>query len=213
MAESLEDILYNIQKTKKAPLIAHLLPNENQIHEVDLSTRTINVPQFLSVRYDHNAEVIYFKTPRYFEGVDLADTICVIQYINARGQAGIYYVPYYDVDHYDSDFDDTIINEEEYDQQLLLSTPVMLIPWSIGGLATIASGRLQFSIRFYKIDDDTKKFLFNISTKPASGQILHGLDLPADIIEEFELDNSATLTLYQQMFQLAGGAATYWIDV
>lgn len=213
MAETYNDVLYEIQRDKKTPLIAHLLPNEKQVHEVDLSTRTINVPQFLSVRYDHNAEVVYFKTPRYFEGVDLAETICVIQYINARGQAGIYYVPYYDIDHFDTDFTNDLDGDEEYDQKMLLATPVMLIPWSIGGLATIASGKIQFSIRFYKMDDYTKKFLFNISTKPASGQILHGLDMPADIIEDFELDNSATLTLYQQMFELAGAAATYWQDV
>ena len=95
MDKSYDELLFDLQKNNKTPLIAHLLPKENQIHEVDLNTRTINVPQFLSVRYDHNAEVIYFKCPRYFEGVDLADTVCVIQYINADGDQGIYWVPYY----------------------------------------------------------------------------------------------------------------------
>ena len=72
MAESYENLLYDLQKNNKTPLITHLLPKDNQIHVIDMNTRTIDVPQFLSVRFDHNAEVIYFKCARYFEGVDLA---------------------------------------------------------------------------------------------------------------------------------------------
>ena len=203
MDKSYDELLFDLQKNNKTPLIAHLLPKENQIHEVDLNTRTINVPQFLSVRYDHNAEVIYFKCPRYFEGVDLADTVCVIQYINADGDQGIYWVPYYDIYHYDiEDCEDQVV-----------TTPTLLIPWSIGGLATITAGKITFNIRFYLIHDETKQFLYNLSTKPAEGIILHGLDMPQDAIEEFRLDASIATDLYQKMFELAGGAMTTWIDV
>lgn len=196
MADAYENLLYDLQKTNKTPLIAHLLPAEHQIHEVDLNERTIHVPQFLSVRYDHNSEVVYFKCPRYFEGVDLTDTVCVIQYINSKGDEGLYWVPYYDVSHYSDD-----------------ETPVMLIPWSIGGLATLAAGTVTFSIRFYQIDEQTRKFSYNLSTKPAKGQILFGLDLPSDAIEAYRLDASTSMELYQKMFQLAGAATTYWKDV
>lgn len=201
MPKSYEDLLTELQNNTKSPLLIHLTPQEHQIHEIDLETRTINVPQFLSVRFDHNAEVICFKCPRYFEGVDLADMICVIQYINAEGDSGLYWVPYYDIDHPD------------IDEETGVSTPTLLIPWAIGGLATIAAGKVQFSVRFYRIEEETKKFLFNLSTKPAVGEILFGLDLPSDVIEDFKLDNDTTSALYQKMFELAGNAATYWTDI
>lgn len=202
MAESYESLLYDLQQNNKTPLITHLLPKDNQIHEIDLDTRTIDVPQFLSVRYDHNAEVIYFKCPRYFEGVDLADTICVIQFINANGDKGLYWVPFYDTYHYD------VIEEGA----LASSTPMLLFPWAISGLATIKEGKVQFSVRFYKFNEDTHQFFFNLSTKPATGQILHGLDIPLDAEKQFQLDTAFALELYQKMFQLAGEAVTYWED-
>lgn len=202
MSESYDELLYDLQKHNKTPLLAHLLPNEHQIHEIDLKSRTINVPQFLSVRYDHNAEVVYFKCDRYFEGVDLADTVCVIQYINADGDQGIYWVPYYDIYHYDISDTDPII-----------TTPKILIPWSIGGLATITAGTIQFSVRFYLINDETKKFIYNLSTKPAEGEILHGLDLPSDAIDAFRLDASVAMDLYQKMFELAGNSQIFWKEV
>ena len=55
--------------------------------------------------------------------------------------------------------------------------------------------------------------MYNLSTKPAEGQILHGLDLPSDAIEEFRLDASIAMNLYQKMFELAGSAQIFWKEV
>ena len=116
-----------------------------------MNTRTINVPQFLSVQYDHNAEIVYFKTPRWFEGVDLATTTCIVQYINAAGDAGIYCVPFYDLTHFEEDENG-------------VQTPMILFPWTLGGLATLVPGTIRFSLRFYIIDTNTLKFKFNLNT-------------------------------------------------
>jgi len=59
----------------------------------------------------------------------------------------------------------------------------MLLPWSLGGLATVVSGPIQFSLRFYIIDSNSKKFTFNLNTQTAKGSILYGMNLPADAIE------------------------------
>ena len=80
----------------------------------------------------------------------------------------------YDINHYDIDPEDPAI-----------TTPMLLFPWAIGGLATLKEGKVQFSVRFYRFNEDTKQFLFNVSTKPATGQILHGLDIPADADHQF----------------------------
>jgi len=127
----------------------HLLPENDQIFDIDLDSRTISIPQFLSVQYDHNAEIIYFRCPRYFDNMDLAMTVCIIEYVNAAGESGLYWVPYYNVDVYEDD-----------DESL---TPLMLIPWSIQGLVTASSGTVTFTVRFYQLDAERKTFLFNMS--------------------------------------------------
>jgi hypothetical protein len=94
---------------------------------------------------------VYFKTPRWFEGVDLANTTCVVQYINADGDAGVYCIPFYDLTHFD--YDETSVG-----------TPMILLPWSLGGLATVSAGIVKFNLRFYHINGATKKFDFNLNT-------------------------------------------------
>lgn len=194
-----EDLLYDLQMSDRIPLVADLLPDDDQIFEVDLNTRTINVPQFLSVQYDHNAEVVYFKVPRYFEGVDLATTTCVIQYINANNDVGLYCIPFYDLTHFDEDENG-------------IQVPVMLLPWSLGGLATVVSGQIQFSLRFYVIDSESKKFTFNLNTQTAKGSILYGMNLPADAVEQFRLDSSVIEQIYASIQDISGVATTYWYD-
>ena len=194
------DLLYELQTSDSIPVITDLLPEDNQIFELDLNTRTVNIPQFLSVQFDHNSEVIYFKTPRWFEGVDLASTTCIIQYINADGDCGIYCVPFFDLTHFE-------IDDKGH------QVPMILFPWSLGGLATISAGILTFSIKFYILNGDTKKFTFNLNTVPTEGIILHGLDLDEEAIEQFRLDSNVTEQIYASMQSMAGAATTYWQDI
>lgn len=81
--------LYRIQD-QNPPTLALLLPSEERIYNVDLNTRTIEAPEYLSVETDHRAEAIYFKMPRFFGNVDLTETTGIIQYINADGENHIY---------------------------------------------------------------------------------------------------------------------------
>ena len=60
--------LHLIQDTNK-PTIAVLLPSDEKTFNVNLSTRTIDAPEYLSVAKDHLAETIYFVMDRYYDGV------------------------------------------------------------------------------------------------------------------------------------------------
>ena len=114
---SIDDLLFQIQQYKDEegksyPQLVHLLPSDNQIIDIDLSQRLIVAPHFLSVQYDHNAEVVYFKCDRYYDTMDLTNTVCLIQYKNAAHlnasqktvrDDGLYWVPFYDIDHYEVD--------------------------------------------------------------------------------------------------------------
>lgn len=202
--ESFEDLLFQIQtyedeKGQRFPQLVHLLPENDQIFDIDLDSRTINIPQFLSVQYDHNAEIIYFRCPRYFDNMDLAMTVCIIEYINADGQSGLYWVPYYNVDVYKDD-----------DESL---TPLMLIPWSIQGLVTASSGVVTFTVRFYQLDAERRDFLFNMSMQPAQGEVLHGINLSDKDLEKFKLDTTVVHQIYADLALVQSNAITMWKDV
>lgn len=183
--------LHLIQDTN-FPSIAKLLPSEETIYEVDLNTRKVDAPEFLSVQHDHYAETIYFKTDRFFDNMDLANTTCVIQYINAKGEGRIYPVPFYDI----TTFENKI-----------------LFPWCIEGEATKASGPIKYSIRFYTTvkKDNEVLFKYSLNTAMAQSKILHGMYITQ---EEGDYTFSAEVLddIYDKINQLSQNDI-YWIDM
>ena len=61
-----------------APTKAIILPSDEIIYNVNLNTRTIETPSYLSVERDQGAETIYFLVDRFFGEIDLATTACFI---------------------------------------------------------------------------------------------------------------------------------------
>ena len=85
------------------PTKAIILPSDEPICEIDLNTRTIKPPSFLSVKQDHYAEVVYFLVDRFFGEIDLSTMGCIVQYRNKQnGAGGFYPVPFYDITSYSS---------------------------------------------------------------------------------------------------------------
>lgn len=225
-AITLNDLLYEMQTyTDEAgeyfPQVKHLSPSDDQIVDIDLNTREINAPKFLSVQYDHNAEIIYFRCNRYFDNMDLAKTVCVIQYLNAEHidektgektrNAGIFWVPYYDIYH-------STPTEENSD----FSEPTLLIPWAVGGLATAYEGTVTYSVRFYRLDEDKVTYLYNMSTKPAKGDVLWGIDFAIydeehaaeeqEFLQKFQYESTFSDQVYHDLSLAVHEAATYWVD-
>lgn len=158
--------LYKIQQDMNLPSLAILLPSTENIYEVDLNTRKIEAPEFLSNYTDHASEVIYFKCDRYFDYMDLASCTIVIQYKNAAGENRIYPVPFVDVA--------TCSLENK-----------MLIPWCVDGNVTAQAGEVTFSIRFYKIDVNGAFLQYSLVTLPAKSQILEAMNVIEDDAEPF----------------------------
>lgn len=190
-AQDYESALWEIQSsahTRKALL----LPKDEKIYDIDLNSRKISVPKFLSVAKDHEAETIYFKFDRYYDYIDLTTKACVIQYVNANGESFIYPVPYYDVE--------TFAYENK-----------VIIPWCIQGKATEKAGTVKFAVKWYSINEN-KKVTYTFNTLVAEGQILKGqnpnemdwgndeIDLSpelAELIQDLEFAyNNDTFTLY-----------------
>lgn len=192
------DLLYKIQDENK-PSLAILLPGEEHIYNIDMQTRKIEAPEFLSVETDHRSEVIYFRTGRYFDSIDLTNTVAIVQYVNAAGEGRVYAVPYYDVD-------------------TLSETNEILFPWEIDGEATKVAGDVQYSIRFFVLDSNKvdKKLIYNLSTLASTSKVLHGIKINPEELEANE-DTSGknyAATYLEQILETAQQIANkdvYWI--
>ena len=199
--EDYNKFLFQIQDSNK-PKQAILIPQSEKIYDINLNTREIIAPEFLSVEKDHYAETIYFKVNRYFDNMDLTNTVCLIQYINhnAKTPEGekdlghVFVVPYYDAITYK--------NEDK-----------ILLPWCIEGAATVAAGPISFSFRFYKMDKDLK-FIYNLNTLPADSKILYGMNVISDESDEFPIiPQDKYQWIIQEIQMLKDTNDIYWVEI
>lgn len=163
MITSAQEYLSHLQDIRNEHLHTEVLqiPSDELVYAVDLNARTVDTPIFLSTETDHVAETVFFSVDRYYETWDLANSTCVIQYINANDEAFVYVVPVYDLETY----------AEE---------GKMLVPWVIQGHATAAPGVIKYALRFYHVNkietlEGTKyEFDYIINTQVAQSKILQG---------------------------------------
>lgn len=189
-------MLHRIQD-ENFPRIALLLPPDENIYDIDLNTRTIELPEFLSVQKDHVAETIYFRVDRYFDHMDLSNTVCLIQYIIKNPDTGkeegyLYPVPFYDTE--------TLMYEDK-----------MIFPWALEGNATRYAGDIQFAIRFYLVNHEGDKIVYNLNTLPHQSKILYGIDVTEDN-EEYIFEMSVTDEIFAKIDELSR-KDLYWIDL
>lgn len=183
--------LYNIQ-TKHAPTNVYL-PYPDNIYNIDLKNRKINGPEFISVERDHKSQILYFKIDRYFDYMDLATTVCVIEYIipgDFKRVPYLYVVPFYDTAKF--------ARENK-----------MIFPWNVGGAATLNAGTIEYAIRFFKVEGNGNqaKLVYNLNTLPAQSKILSSLEGDDEIMKA-EYDISAKQ--YESLIQQATENRTYW---
>lgn len=184
------EYLYTVQQSNPPSLA--VLPTSETTYDIDLNTRQVVAPEYLSVEKDHKSETIYFLIDRYFDYMDLAETTCVVQYTNGAGKSYIYTVPFFDV---------TTHSDKGK----------MLFPWCIDGAATEAAGPVQYSIQFFKLDSTGTKFAYNLNTLSATSKVLHGMN-----VEELNQDYDIEPTLYKQLLAeitTVGNRYVYWDDI
>ena len=184
------------------PLLSVILPSDEKTFDVDLNARAISVPTFLSVAKDHRAETIYFLVDRYYDYKDLSEVSCMIEFINAAGEGGYYPVPFVDITSYPRFFDDDDVEHQAK----------MLIPWCIEGDVTKVDGPVQFAIRFYQLDDANEKFVYNLRTQVATGQVLTGMD-ESELDANLDTDLMANLLLQINNKLETTESTIYWTDL
>ena len=189
------DILKNINPPAYA-----ILPSAENTYSIDIDSRTINAPEFLSIETDHKSETIYFEVDRFVDYMDLSHTTCVIQYINAKNKSKIYPVPFYDI-------------------YTKAGKGKMLFPWCLDAQVAEAAGEVQFSIRFFKIGNilnpNTNKeetvLVYNLNTLAAKSKVLKGIgDYKPEQDVEYLLKAGEFEILQNQITQLGQYNKLYW---
>lgn len=188
-------------KDLNIPATALLLPSTETIYNIDLNKRTIETPEYLSTQLDHFAETIYFKADRYFDNMDLTQTVCLIQYNNENAKnadgnpagAFAYRVPFYDV-------------------QFFKQENKILIPWAIGGPATAAAGDIEFSIRFFKLDQNKEQLIYNLNTVPTKSKILYGMNVITEENENFIIPSTTVEQIYNEINEIRERGVLTWIE-
>lgn len=191
-------LLYLLQDNNRQ-VTAIQLPSDEKIYNIDLNTRIIEAPQFLSVKQDHNAETIYFKVDRYFDNTDLArsDINIVIQYENndpdPKKRGFIYSPPFKDI---------TTLEKEGK----------ILFPWVIEGPATAFAGKVTFSIRFYKLN--SKSFYeYNLNTLPCISTVLHGMNIFDTVNYNYNNLPTELEKIYARIEEVDKANDLYWITI
>lgn len=166
----------------------YAIRSDETIYKIDLNSRTVEVPQFLSVYKDHNAEVVWFSVDRFYDDIDLFGSTCYIQYKNALNEQHISIVI------------PQVIKETDHD--------MLYIPWPITSAATKGTGNITFAFQFFKLSDNKTDINYSINTKPVTSKILNGLHVDA-LDEEVEDDNNYNPTYSELMATLNRLAEDY----
>ena len=182
------------------------IPENEPIYEIDLNQRVIAAPEFLSVEEDHNSEIIWFKTDRFFDNIDLYGGTCWIQYKNADQEEYFYAAP-------------LVVGLEEYGSEKIL------IPWAISKEVAKKTGVIQFSFQFFKLSEDGLRFHYVLNTQAAKSKILAGLrvDPSAFLDDENQTEEDALPErewladelhrLTEAYEKLSKDYELYWIEV
>lgn len=177
------------------------IPSDEPIYKIDLNSRTVESPQFLSVLEDHNAEVIWFSVDRFYDDVDLFGATCYVQYKNALNEQFVTLtIP-------------QVIPEADHN--------TMYIPWPISTAATRAVGNITFSFQFFKMSEDEQRVFYSIHTRPATSKVLDGLHVdPLDVLETDDKINpqySDLMNLFMKLSEdysnLKKDYNVYWLEV
>ena len=134
-------------------------PPREDIWDIDSNTRRVYIPpQFrwiVAVQGDHYSEILTFRIDRYFDGVDLSQKTCIVQFLNAGGKAGTYQVQKMDT---------------------TTEPGKIIFQWAVDNVATQFSGELRFIIRFYSTNGNGL-YDFTYNTVPRIVLVHEGLDV------------------------------------
>ena len=151
-SQEYEQFLANIAEGAPSVLTMRL-PTTEPIYEIDWNSRKVSAPPFIGVEGDHEAEIIYFQMDRYYDAIDLAESIGMITFKNAKNEEYYYLIPNYDIYSVEGK---------------------IIFPWVIQAPVALYGGTVQFAIKFFKVEPTSKKLAYELNTIVARTKVLVG---------------------------------------
>lgn len=182
------------------------IPVDEPIYKIDLNTRLSETPKFLGVSGEHDAEVIWFWTDRFFDNFDLSEAVIWVQYCNAEGEKFVHMTS------------PVVITNDDYRATNIVAAgengaEKILIAWPIGRDVTRSAGIVEFSFQFFRLSKDKKEFAYILNTQPVKSKVVAGMNMEDayDTEESPMVDQlkevSAKLDEFSKDYNL------YWIEV
>ena len=163
---AVNDYIWHLETANPPSQVRFPIAGE-ELYEIDLNTRVISGPDWLSVQQDHESQLLYFTVDRFYDNQDLSNTVCVIQYetIDSRNKntfKGTYFIPMYDIQ--------TLKNEEK-----------MILVWQIKNSVSQSATSVKYNFRFYELNtvEDSegsgkhREIIYNLNTLPTTSKILN----------------------------------------
>lgn len=188
------DVFYNqLDEIKNLTITARPQVTKEPVFNVILNTREIEVPaafKNLAVYGEHKAETIWFALDRYFDGKDLFDKKAGVQFRNSQMEM-LVPITY------------SKVNPDNKNE--------ILLGWELTSDVTSVSGKLDFSLKIYKVDETTKSMSYTLNTKIASVNILNSLNV-TDETENLNPPMDTLTTLVNTISELYHNQQTTNID-
>lgn len=175
---TLEEYFQNLEEIASCDTKFLRLPVDEELFDIDLNTRQITVPPTfkksgLGVQGDDLAEVVYFRTDRFFDATDLNETFILIQWEAPSGAK---------------------MASPAYFQEIDSETDKLIFGWAVTKEMTAAPGTLKFSVSFIDYEQinpegdeiDISKIEYRLGTLAATISINAGLNLAKQGIIKFE---------------------------
>lgn len=156
---SLQEYFSYIQELSSLDMTYTVLPLDEEPFEIDANTRQITVPDAfkangISVQGDEIAEVVYFKIDRFYDATDLGLKKIYIEWTAPNGDKGVSVPCVVDLD----------------------SEPNFIIfGWPLSSAITKTPGQVIFAVRFYTIDETSKKIDYSFATLTQTVQVKESL--------------------------------------
>lgn len=155
-SESYVQQLQNFQNNYPSIDYTLEIPEEEPIYSIDKVTRKINGPKNLGVVEDHQSDRVIFEIDRECNGVDLAQTICIIVFKNANNKTYTYVVPKYN------------ITKDQNGKKIYFI-------WTLQMPVMEKAGIVQYMIKFFNIDANNQ-IRFELNTQVTQAAVLNTWD-------------------------------------
>ena len=197
-SQEYQEFLAEVAET--APLALKMrIPTYEPVYEIDLNTRKITPPPFIGVEGDHEAEFVFFQVDRYYDNIDLSNSIGIVVFQNANKEEYYQVIPYYDIYSIDGK---------------------IIFPWVIQAPAALYGGTVSFSVKFFKIDPTSKEIIYELNTLIAKTKVLVGWAKQSGNYHTYNtlspesiiIDNE-TLEKINKLLSLDQKMKIYWMDV